>query len=446
MKKKIEDKNISIVGLGYVGLTLATVMAEKGFHVEGIEKRKSVVDLVNKARSFFFEPGLDRSLGYLIRSNKLKATTVFDKKNPSDVYIITVGTPIKKNNKPRLDMIKRATKEVANHMRDGALVILRSTVKIGTSRNIVKKILQNTGKKFDLAMCPERTLEGNALKELLINPQIIGADTKKERLRAASIFRKITKTIIPVSSLETAEIVKLVDNTYRDVHFAFANEVARVCEVFKVNVLEVVSKGKKKFKRTNLPIPGLVGGPCLEKDPHILIDSVKSAGLNLEITKSARLVNERQPRETIKFVINEIKKRFNNKKIKIALLGMAFKGIPATSDLRGSMSLRILKLLEKHYSQNMITLFDPVINFHDLKKEISGNFFFSNSLSNAVKNASVIIFANNHPDLLLLSPLQLYKLMKSNGFIYDYWNLFSNLNLRKLPNFYYSVGNINYLK
>ena len=148
MKKKIEDKNISIVGLGYVGLTLATVMAEKGFHVKGIEKRKSVVDLVNKARSFFFEPGLDRSLGYLIRSKKLKAATAFDKKNQSDVYIITVGTPIKKNNKPRLDMIKRATKEVANHMRDGALVILRSTVKIGTSRNIVKKKIQIIQKKL----------------------------------------------------------------------------------------------------------------------------------------------------------------------------------------------------------------------------------------------------------------------------------------------------------
>jgi len=446
MKKKIEDKNISIVGLGYVGLTLATVMAEKGFHVNGIEKRKNVVDLVNKARSFFFEPGLDKSLGYLIRSKKLKAATAFDKKNQSDVYIITVGTPIKKNNKPRLDMIKRATKEVANHMRDGALVILRSTVKIGTSRNIVKKILQNSGKKFDLAMCPERTLEGNALKELLTNPQIIGADTVKECLRAASVFRKITKTIIPVPSLETAEIMKLVDNTYRDVHFAFANEVARVCEVFKVNVLDVISKGKKKFKRTNLPMPGLVGGPCLEKDPHIFNDSVKFAGLNLEITKSARLVNERQPRETIKFVSNEIKRRFKNKNIKIALLGIAFKGVPPTSDLRGSMSLKVLKLLEKYYSQEKITLFDPVIQSYELKKEISGNFLFTNSLKNAVKNASVVIFANNHPDLSLLNPFQLYKLMKSNGFIYDYWNLFSNLNFIKLPNFYYSVGNINSFK
>ena len=446
MTKKFKDKNISIVGLGYVGLTLATVMAEKGFYVVGVEKRKDIVNLINRGRSFFFEPGLEKALLKLTKSNKLNAKYAFDKKNQSNVYIITVGTPIKNNKKPRLDMIKRATNEVANHMKEGALVILRSTVKIGTTRNIVKKILEKTGKKFDLAMCPERTLEGNALKELLSNPQIIGADTRKERMRAASIFKKITKTIIPVSSLETAEIMKLVDNTYRDVHFAFANEVARVCEVFKINVLDVISKGKKKFKRTNLPMPGLVGGPCLEKDPHIFNDSVKSLGLNLEITKSARLVNERQPRETVKFISNEAKKRFKNKNIKIALLGMAFKGVPPTSDLRGSMSLKVLKLLEKYYSQNQIVLFDPVIQTHELKKEISGNFLFTNSLSNAAKDASVVIFANNHPDLSSLDPFQIYKLMKSNGFIYDYWNLFSNLNLKKLTNFYYSVGNINDFK
>jgi UDP-N-acetyl-D-mannosaminuronic acid dehydrogenase len=447
MKKNFKNKNISIVGLGYVGLTLATVMANKGFYVQGIEKRKSIVDLINKGRSFFFEPDLERYLMRLTRSNKLKAKYTFDKKkDQTDVYIITVGTPIKQNNKPRLDMIKRATKEVATHMKDGALVILRSTVKIGTTRNIVKKILQKTGKKFDLAMCPERTLEGNALKELLTNPQIIGADTDRERARASSVFKKITKTVIPVSSLETAEIMKLVDNTYRDVNFAFSNEIARVCELFRINVLEVISSGKRNFKRTNLPIPGLVGGPCLEKDPHIFIDSVKFAGINLEITKSARLVNERQPRETLKFVFNEIKKRFNKKKIKIALLGIAFKGIPATSDLRGSMSLKVLRYIETNCPNNVVALFDPVISCRDLEKEISGNFLFSKSLLNAVKNSSVVIITNNHPYLSALNLFKLSKLMKRNGFIYDYWNLFANISLKKLPNFYYSVGNINSLK
>lgn len=262
--------DVGIVGLGYVGLTLATVLAEVGMKVLGVEKRKDVVDLTNAGKPHFSEAGIDEALSRVVKSGNLVSAQDFNPSAPCDVYIITVGTPLNADGKARLDMIEAASRQVAENMPDGALVILRSTVKIGTARTVVAPILEASGKSFAIAMCPERTLEGKALQELRELPQIVGADSQEVRDRAAAVFRRLTNTVVQVATLETAEIIKLVDNTYRDVQFAFANEVARVCEVYGVNAHEVIASGKLGYKRTNVPLPGLVGGPCLEKDPHIL--------------------------------------------------------------------------------------------------------------------------------------------------------------------------------
>ena len=286
--------DVGIVGLGYVGLTLATVMAEVGYSVIGIERRQDVVDLTNAGTPHFSETGLAEAMVRVVRNGHLSAATEFAPGSTCQTYIITVGTPLSKDGLARLDMIEAATRQVAENMPDNALIILRSTVKISTARTVVAPILEASGKRFAIAMCPERTLEGKALTELRELPQIVGADTPEVRERAANVFRRLTNTIVQVSSLEAAEIVKLVDNTYRDVQFGFANEVARVCEAFGVNAMEVISSGKLGYQRTNVPLPGLVGGPCLEKDPHILAQSARGRGVELEITRSGRMVNERQ--------------------------------------------------------------------------------------------------------------------------------------------------------
>jgi UDP-N-acetyl-D-mannosaminuronic acid dehydrogenase len=201
---------------------------------------------------------------------------------------------------------------------------------------VVAPILAASGKKFDIAMCPERTLEGKALQELRELPQIVGADDPAVADRAAAIFRRLTISIVQVADIETAEIIKLVSNTFRDVQFAFANEVARVCDAFGVSAHEVISAGKLGYNRTNIPLPGLVGGPCLEKDPHILMESARTRGIEMEITSAGRLVNERQPEETVQFISSEINRRkLASGPLKISILGMAFKGLPETSDLRG---------------------------------------------------------------------------------------------------------------
>lgn len=433
--------DIGIVGLGYVGLTLATVLAETGKKVIGVERRQDIVDRTNAGKPHFCEVGLEDALIRVTDSKQLTAASSFAEGTRCDTYIITVGTPLSSNGSSRTDMIEAATHEVADNMPDGALVILRSTVKVGTTRNIVSPILEASGKAFAIAMCPERTLEGNALQELRELPQVVGADTQEVADRAAAIFRLLTSTVVQVSSPETAEIVKLVDNTYRDVQFAYANEVARLCDAFGVRAQEVISSGKLGYKRTNVALPGLVGGPCLEKDPHILLQSARSKGIDLELAAASRLINERQPVETAEFIAKEVAKRGLPSPPEIRIVGMAFKGIPATDDLRGSMSVRVLDEIKKQLPDARIGMFDPVIAPDVLQSAFPGARVF-NRIGDAISGASVVIIANNHPALGRISPHALREFIAPNGFVFDFWNHFSHLPSSELGDSYFGVGNV----
>jgi UDP-N-acetyl-D-mannosaminuronic acid dehydrogenase len=431
--------DVGIVGLGYVGLTLATVLAEAGNSVIGIEKRKDLVELTNEGIPHFTETGLPDALAGVTRSGKLVAAEQFDDSFSCSTYIITVGTPLAPDGVARVDMIEAAARDIAANMRDGALVILRSTVKIGTTRDVVAPILAASGKKFDIAMCPERTLEGKALQELRELPQIVGADDQAVADRAAAVFRRLTSSIVLVSGIETAEIAKLVSNTFRDVQFAFANEVARVCDAFGVSAHEVISAGKIGYNRTNIPLPGLVGGPCLEKDPHILMESARTRGISLEITKAGRLVNERQPQETVDFISSEIERRELVGPLKINILGMAFKGQPETSDLRGSMSIKVLDALKKAHPDAQIGVYDPITPQEVLAAEFPDEQVFTR-FGDAVSGASVVVIANNHPSLGTISPRTINEFMSPDGFVYDYWNHFSHLPTSELGDSYFAVG------
>lgn len=432
--------DVGIVGLGYVGLTLATVLAETGNTVIGIEKRPDVVAKTNRGSPHFSEMGLEEALTRVVQAERLTAAEQFPPTTSCDIYIITVGTPLSSDGVARIDMIEAATRQVAANMRDGALVILRSTVKVGTTRDVVAPVLAASGKRFDIAMCPERTLEGRALTELRELPQIIGSDTPEAGDRAAAVFRRLTNSIVQVTSLETAEIIKLVDNTFRDVQFAFANEVARLCDAFGVKAHEVISAGKLGYQRTNVALPGLVGGPCLEKDPHILLQSARERGVDLEITASARLVNERQPEETIRFICAEVARRDLPRPLRISILGMAFKGIPATDDLRGSMSVKVLDALKKAQPEADIGLFDPVVDCEDLAAEFCDERVYRR-VGDAVSGASVVLIANNHPMLGQISPRTMTEFIAPGGFIFDYWNHFSHLPATELGDSYFAVGN-----
>jgi nucleotide sugar dehydrogenase len=436
------DKDICIVGLGFVGLTLAIKMAEKNFNVIGIEKNKEILRCLKKKKSHFFEPNINNRISKIIKNNKFKFFNKIPKKSRFSVYIITAGTPINKNKRFESKDIKKISLIISKFIKNGDLVILRSTVRVGTTRQIVLPILKKSKKFFDLAYCPERTQEGNALNELKILPQIIGGINNLSKQRSKKIFEKITKNILFTSKLETAELIKILDNTYRDVSFAFANEVSLICNSLNINSREVINLGKFKYPRTNIPNPGPVGGPCLAKDTYILKESLKKNKFLPLISMSARLVNENLLYKVYEYLDKNFFINKKNIRLKISLLGFAFKGDPETSDLRGSISIDFFKILSDKIKKNIkIYGYDPLVKKEDLKDY---KFFLVKDIKEAFVNANLVIILNNNKKFKNLNIKYYTSLMAKNSMIYDFWNLFSLNYIKKNlshKTIYKSLGN-----
>jgi UDP-N-acetyl-D-mannosaminuronic acid dehydrogenase len=436
-----DDMRVAIIGLGYVGLTLGVALARRGVEIVGVERRPDVVKLTNEGMPHFSEVGLESALKAAIEAGLISAKVSLEGVTRCDYYIITVGTPLHpETHLPRLDMIEAATRQVADHFEDGATVILRSTVQIGTTTDVVKPILDATGKTYHLAMCPERTLEGDALRELSSLPQIIGGMTPEAGDRAAALFSRLTHTVVRVSDSQTAEMIKLIDNTSRDVRFAFANEVARACDAIGINANEVIEFGKLGYVRTNVAKPGLVGGPCLEKDPHILMTSLKRYGTALEITAASRLVNERQPGETVATMMKLLEDAGRKAPLVVTVAGVAFKGIPETDDLRGSMSLKVIEQLQATGKVKEIRAYDKVASRAELEKLPYGLKVYDD-LGQSLEGADLVVIGNNHPVFSKISIDTYRSYLPPHGIIYDYWNNLEHEPAEKLRGRYFTVGN-----
>lgn len=423
VREDFRDRNVCVLGLGYVGLTLALVMADVGFKVLGVEIRDDVLKSLQKGEPHFFEPGIKDLLQRLIKARRIKFVKHLPPGTKATVYIITVGTPLDEKGRVRLDMIENVAREVSRNLKRGDLVILRSTVKIGTTSKVISPILKKSGVEFEVAFCPERTLEGQALRELRELPQIVGGKTVSTTVRASQIFQFLTPTVVRVASVEAAEMIKLVDNTSRDVHFAFSNEVARLCDAAGINAYEVIQAGKLGYPRTNLPLPGPVGGPCLVKDTYILAEGYHDLGVEPVLSLTARKLNEEQPDEVVAQLARWLKskKGFPRTPI-ISLLGIAFKGRPITDDLRGTMARPIFQALRRQWPKARFQGYDPVVTDAEIRKF---GLHPVKSLPAAVQGASVVLILNNHPAFTAMSIESLSQKMKTPGLIYDFWNSFS---------------------
>ena len=416
------DTKICVMGLGYVGLTLAASLASVGFNVHGVEIRDEVTEKLGRNEPHFHEPGLTDLLGDVIKRKKFTFSKTIPSNYDGSVYIITVGTPLGSGKIARLDMIRKVSEEVAKNLKGGELVILRSTVKLGVSRDLVYPILSKPGLHFELAFCPERTLEGNALKEIKQLPQIIGGFSEGASVGASQIFNFLTKTIVKVSSPETAEMIKLVDNSHRDALFAYSNEIAVACDFSGISATEVINLGKLGYERTNLPAPGPVGGPCLEKDPYILAEGLIEKGFTPKLILGARKVNEDQPRYVAQFLAQKIENsKLNGQRLKISLLGLAFKGRPETDDLRGSMAIPIRNEIKKAFENAEFWGFDAIVSHNKIEElELT----CARSIEDAFLGASLVIILNNHPVFEHIPITTLGDTMNQSGFIYDFWNHF----------------------
>ena len=431
------DKKITIVGLGYVGFTLALSMINNGFEVNGYDNNKNLINNLKKGKLHFFEKDLDK---HLSKNKKLINLSSSLEKCKSDCYILTVGTPIK-NKKPVLKQIEKSIIEICKVLKEGDLIILRSTLPINTTNDFIIPFIKKKknfvpGEDYFISFAPERTVEGNALYELENNPQIIGADDLISFEKTSNIFNKLTTSIIKVDNIKSAEFAKLVDNSYRDHKFSYANQLIEPCEKLGINLNAIIDAVNFGYGRNDIakPSPG-VGGPCLTKDPYIFYGGLKKYSKNLLIDK-VRNVNNKIPDYVYKKIIRLIKKEgLSLAKIKILFLGLAFKGEPETSDTRDSSSL---KIINKFSNFKNIVCYDPVLKKKDVEK-LNLNY---TSINNGFKNASLVVFLNNHKSFKKLNIETLVRKMKKPAIIIDTWNQIDKSIFDKFQNIRYSgLGN-----
>lgn len=341
------SQTITVIGMGYVGLTLSLVMSDLGFEVTGVETNGDVVDGLNRREPHFHENGLRGLLAKRLGRGLTIRREMPDARQ--DAIIVSVGTPLDKSTRrPRLEHLDQSIESIVPHVHDGCLVILRSTVPVGTSRSRVLPILAKRVARPLLAFCPERTIEGKALRELRSLPQIVAGLDEESADRAQEIFQRVTHTTVRVGSLETGEMIKLLDNAYRDLTFAFANEVALMCEHFGINAWEVIASANTGYQRNNIPIPGYVGGACLEKDPHILVACSSDMGYVPRLVRDGRDVNESLPGRSVAKLERLLGALGGPplERASVLVAGIAFKGRPETDDLRGSPALDVVRALQ----------------------------------------------------------------------------------------------------
>jgi len=414
--KKIKDKDakIAVFGLGYVGVPTATILAEAGFKVVGVDKNPTAVDAISKGLCNTVEPSLVELVKTTIKEGLLTVTIngLFAVKE-SDIVLICVPTPVTRKKEPDLSSLEEACETIAKGLSKGKLIILESTVPPNVTNGFVLPLLEAGGLKagidFWVAYCPERITPGETLQEFIENPRLIGGYTAESAELAAELYRTVVKGRLLTTDLATAEIAKLAENTFRDVNIAFANELAIICQRMGVDSLKVI-KLANTHPRVGIHMPGPgVGGPCLSKDPYLLLYQAKEKGSKSRVIEAARKVNEHMPKHMIELVTEAL--AIAEKKIagsRIVVLGTAYKG--DVNDSRSSPARDIIEALKEVEAK--IVAYDPYCTetFGAQKTE---------SLDKAVSHADVLVIVTDHTPFKNLDLQRIRHLMNPNPIIID---------------------------
>ena len=429
---------ICVLGMGFIGLTLATTLAEAGFDVLGVDVVQDVVDSLSQKKCYFFEPGLNELVSRFGGRNLQFSTNIPDRS--CNYYIICVGTPVdQETKKPRLDYIRNATRSILSYIKKDDTVILRSTVPMGVSRNFVMKIIEGetelkAGRDFYFGFVPERTVEGNALYEQKHIPQIVGALDDGSAERIERVFCKFNDKRIRVPDIEHAEICKIIDNTYRDVTFAYANQMAMICEELGLDFHAVRHACNNDYARNKIPAPSPgVGGACLTKDPYILIDLCRKLNINTELINAARGINEAIVFNLSKKILNRLTALGRNiYSSKIFIMGFAFKGEPETSDFRFSTTIDLINYLKPFCSE--LHGYDAVVS----KEEIESCGVTYSSLQDGFEGADVVVVMNAHKSHRNLDIKGLSGRSNNPLIFIDCWNLYDKSEMQSHGNIIYS--------
>ena len=375
-----------MVGLGYIGLPTAALIAKSKIPVLGIDINKNVVDTINRGQIHIVEPELDGLVKVVVERNYLKASTEPSK---ADVFIVAVPTPFKGDFEPDISYVEAATRKVIPYFSEGSLFIIESTSPILTTEKMAAIIYESRPElkdKIYISYCPERVLPGNVIYELEHNDRVIGGIDEKSTEKAISFYAQFVKGTLHKTNSRTAEMCKLVENSYRDVNIAFANELSLICDKADIDVWELI-KLANKHPRVKILQPGTgVGGHCIAVDPWFIVADFKNEA---KIIRSAREINNYKTLwviEKIKNKIHEFEKN-NNKKPSIAIMGLAFK--PDIDDLRESPAIHVA---EAFVNDNQAKFFISEPNIQTHKKFVLTNY------SDAINNSDIVVFLVAHKE------------------------------------------------
>ncbi len=414
-------KKICMIGIGYVGLPTAAMFASKGHKVIGYDLNQKAVDALNKGEIIIEEPGLLELVKDCVQKGNLSATTTCPP--DCDVYIIAVPTPINEDKTADMSYVESATKAIVPHLKKGCIVILESTSPPRTVEDLMIPILKETGLEIGeellVAHSPERILPGKVIEELRTNSRIVGGINEKSSLEVKKVYESIVEGEIFITTSTTAEMCKVMENTFRDVNIALANELAKISEELGVNAFEVIRLANH-HPRVNLLSPGPgVGGHCIALDPWFLVEKSENA----KLIKQARLINDSMPQ----FVFDKIKTilgGFNGQTI--ALFGVTYK--PNIDDIRESPVMNLLNMLKKENVK--VNICDP-----HAKDQIENNM----DIYEALKDASIMVLGVNHDEFKNIDFSKVYTLLKDKN-ILDTRNFFDRKDVINNNINYYLLG------
>ncbi len=387
---------ICIIGLGYIGLPTAAMFATHGHKVLGVDVNKKVIDALNKGKIIIEEPNLEEIVNTAVKNRSLRAAM---EPEESDAFIICVPTPIRPDKTADLTYVEDGIRRILPYLKKGNIIVLESTSPPGTTRDFMGAILEEAGfvpgQDVYLAYCPERVLPGRILIELKENSRVVGGINEESAYVVKKLYESFVEGEIYISEATTAEMCKLMENTYRDVNIALANELAMLCEKMGVNAWEVI-KYANKHPRVNIHMPGPgVGGHCIAVDPWFIVEKQPERA---KIIKLARNTNDGMPQyvfEKIKDLTKDV-----GGKIKVCILGVTYK--PNVDDMRESPIIELIHLLNQQGSFEIVVV-DSHVDFDGARER---------DLYTAAKDAHLLVLAVNHNEFKELDFPRLKSIMK----------------------------------
>lgn len=428
-------KRVAVVGLGYVGLTLSVALARRGLAVVGYDRDPRVVEVLGEGRPHLHEPGIAEGLRELL-GDRLRVVAALPAE-PVDAAVLCVSTPVDRaSGEPVLEPLRAGARAIAAAFAPDTLVVVRSTVPVGASRGVVLPELVARWGRARLAFCPERTIQGQALRELEELPQIVGGLDAPSRDAAAALFRALGPRTVTVSSLEAAEMVKLINNCHTDLIYSYGNEVALMAERLGLDPLELIRAANLDYPRPDLARPGFVGGGCLSKDPYILMTSLRARGHEPWLVPRSRELNEHLPRHVARRFVDLLRDtRGGLEGARILLLGFAYKGWPPTDDMRGAPVLPMLDILRDG---------GLALRGHDFlvaSGVLAKLGVTPVSPAEGFAGADGVLVITNHPGYAGLDLPGLLASLRKPSLVYDCWRILDEATVRAAGQVHYaSIG------